>query len=98
MFSNQLYFLLSAIILVVLFAAASPAQPPSDVMDSGLGGNNVITGTVLVSNGGRMERRIAIRLQTMTRGDRVTMTDENGTFAFRGLVSGDYTIVIDKEK
>jgi len=33
----------------------------------------------------------------MTRGDRVTMTDENGNFAFRGLVSGDYTIVIDKE-
>ena len=34
----------------------------------------------------------------MTRGDRVTTTDENGNFAFRGLVSGDYTVVIDKEK
>ncbi len=34
----------------------------------------------------------------MTVGDRVTMTDERGNFAFRGLPSGNYTIVIDKEK
>jgi len=26
------------------------------------------------------------------------MTDDYGNFTFRGLVSGDYTIVIDKEK
>jgi len=34
----------------------------------------------------------------MTKGDRVAATDDYGNFAFRGLVSGDYTLVIDKEK
>src|SRR5438034_5252257 len=34
----------------------------------------------------------------MTGGDRVSSTDDNGNFAFRGVPSGNYTIVIDKEK
>ena len=34
----------------------------------------------------------------MTKGDRLAMTDDYGNFAFRGLVTGEYTIVIDKEK
>lgn len=71
---------------------------PPNATDSGLGGNNSITGMVMTSTGRRVERRVTIRLQTMTRGDRLTTTDESGNFAFRGLISGDYTIVIDKEK
>jgi tetratricopeptide (TPR) repeat protein len=71
---------------------------PPETMDTGLGGNNTITGTVLISNGGRLERRVNIRLQTPTKGDRTTTTDEYGNFAFRGLVSGDYILAIDKEK
>jgi len=71
---------------------------PPGATDSGLGGSNAITGMVLASTGQRLERRVGIRLQTMTKGDRVTTTDEYGNFAFRGLVSGDYTLVIDKEK
>jgi Flp pilus assembly protein TadD len=70
---------------------------PPGAGDTGLGGINSITGTVLVA-GQRMERHVTVRLQTMTRGDRVVVTDDYGNFAFRGLVSGDYTIVIDKEK
>jgi tetratricopeptide (TPR) repeat protein len=33
----------------------------------------------------------------MTRGDRIFTTNKNGSFAFRGLPSGSYTIVIEKE-
>jgi len=44
-----------------------------------------------------MERHVSVRLQTQTKGDRVVMTDDYGNFAFRGLTSGDYTIVIEKE-
>lgn len=65
--------------------------------DAGMGGVNAITGTVLIASG-RIERRVSVRLQSMTRGDRTAVTDENGNFAFRGLPPGDYTIVIDKEK
>jgi Flp pilus assembly protein TadD len=70
---------------------------PPGPSDTGLGGGNSISGTVLAA-GQRMQRHVAVRLQTMTRGDRVVMTDDYGNFAFRGLLSGDYTIVIEKEK
>jgi tetratricopeptide (TPR) repeat protein len=34
----------------------------------------------------------------MTRGDRLSTTDENGNFVFRGIPSGDFVVVIDKEQ
>jgi len=34
----------------------------------------------------------------MTKGDRISTSDENGNFVFRGLPSGDYLVVIDKEQ
>lgn len=86
--------------MALSLAASVSAQVflPPGATDTGLGGGNAITGMILVSSGQRLQRRIAVRLQTMTKGDRVAMTDDNGTFAFRGLPSGQYTIVIEKEK
>jgi tetratricopeptide (TPR) repeat protein len=71
---------------------------PPGATETGLGGGNAIAGTILLSNGQRLQRQVGVRLQTMTKGDRVASTDDNGTFAFRGLPSGSYTILIDKEK
>lgn len=70
---------------------------PEEATDSGLGGNNNIVGTVYTL-GGRLTRRVNIRLTTMTRGDSVASTDDNGNFSFKGLTAGTYTVVIDKEK
>ena len=99
MLGRKVLRLLSVVLFGLCFVVPVTAQmiPPSEG-DTGLGGANTITGMVLVPSGQRLERRITIRLQTMTRGDRVTMTDDYGKFAFQGLVSGDYTVVIDKEK
>src|SRR5207253_8764970 len=36
--------------------------------------------------------------RSMTRGDRISTTDENGNFVFRGLPSGDFVVAIEKEK
>ncbi len=84
-------------VLFVVVPIKGQAIIPPGATDAGMGGSNAITGTVLHS-GGRLERRVAVRLQSMTKGDRTAMTDEYGNFAFRGLPAGDYTIVIDKEK
>jgi Tfp pilus assembly protein PilF len=86
------------LLVCVIQATAQGIPPGASSTDTGLGGANTIGGTVLISTGQRAERRISIRLQTMTRGDRLTTTDEYGNFVFRGLPSGEYTIVIDKEK
>jgi len=84
--------------LVFVRANAQAIPPGSASTDTGLGGSNTISGIILLSNGQKAEHRISVRLQSMTRGDRLTTSDEYGNFVFRGLPSGDYTIVIDKEK
>jgi Tfp pilus assembly protein PilF len=71
---------------------------PPGATDTGLGGGNAITGSIVLSTGARLQRRVTVRLQTMTKGDRVTVSDELGNFTFRGLATGEYAIVIDKEK
>ena len=83
--------------LCLVFPVKAQLIPPGP-SDTGMGGANSITGMVLVSTGLRLERTVSIRLKSMTRGDRVVMTDEYGKFAFRGLLTGDYTLVIEKEK
>lgn len=69
-----------------------------EALDTGLGGGNSIVGTVLGPSGHRLGVRVRVRLETMTRGDRNTTTDEYGNFTFRGVPSGNYTIVINNEK
>jgi Flp pilus assembly protein TadD len=34
----------------------------------------------------------------MDKGDRVTTTDDKGTFAFRGVPKGDYVVLVEKEE
>ena len=92
------------LIFVTLIASSLAASVraqvflPPGATETGLGGGNAITGMILVSSGQRLQRRIPVRLETMTKGSRVAMTDDNGTFAFRGLPNGQYSVVIDKEK
>jgi tetratricopeptide (TPR) repeat protein len=88
----------AAIPLFGLFLWASTAQAQLTVAtDSGLGGQNSVRGTVLTPEGARVTTRIPIHLVTPTRGDRAATVDDFGNFGFSGLVSGDYSIVIDKE-
>jgi tetratricopeptide (TPR) repeat protein len=93
----ELFSLFFALVFVVRVSGQG-IPPGSATTDTGFGGSNTISGSILLSTGQRAEHRIGVRLQTMTRGDRLTTTDEYGNFVFRGLPSGDYTIVIDKEK
>src|SRR5437763_1828083 len=88
--------LLSVLFALCFVVPASGQMIPPGPGDTGFGGVNSISGTVLLG-GARIERHVSVRLQTMTKGDRVVVTDDYGNFAFRGLLSGDYTITIDKE-
>lgn len=85
-------------LLIAVQATAQGIPQGSASTDTGLGGVNTISGMILSSNGQRLERRVSIRLQSMTKGDRLSTSDDYGNFVFRGLPPGDYNIVIDKEK
>jgi Flp pilus assembly protein TadD len=97
---SRLRELLVAVVMSFFFAASAAAQV-SGVTESesqtGLGGMNSIVGTVFAPSGRPLESRVRIRLSTMTRGDRIFTTNQNGAFAFRGLPAGSYTVSIDKE-
>ena len=100
MLERRVLSLLPVLSSALCFVSPVTAQviTPPGATDTGFGGANAITGMVILSNGQRLQRRISIRLQTMTKGDRLATTDELGNFSFRGLVSGEYRIVIDKEE
>lgn len=89
-----------SVFLSLCFAGSVFAQI-SSITDSesqtGLGGMNAIVGTVFAPSGRPLESRVRIKLATMTRGDRLFTTNQNGAFAFRGLPAGSYTVTIDKE-
>ncbi|HXD32084.1 MAG TPA: tetratricopeptide repeat protein [Pyrinomonadaceae bacterium] len=88
---------LFSLLLVVRVTAQGIPQGAAST-DTGLGGVNTISGMIVSSTGERITRRVSVRLQSMTRGDRISTTDENGNFVFRGVPSGDYVVVIEKEK
>lgn len=93
----------SSICIGVLLGIAGIAQPPAsiptmDMSNTDMGGNNSIAGTVITPDGSIAQRRVVIRLRSVTRGERSATTDEHGNYAFRGLPSGDYTIAVDREK
>ncbi|HYJ87173.1 MAG TPA: tetratricopeptide repeat protein [Pyrinomonadaceae bacterium] len=85
-------------LFVVVRVAAQGIPQGAASTDTGFGGVNSISGMIVSSTGQRIQRRVSVRLRTMTRGDRVSTTDEYGNFVFRGLPSGDFVVVIDKEQ
>jgi Flp pilus assembly protein TadD len=85
-------------LFVVVQATAQGIPQGSASTDTGLGGVNTISGMIISSSGQRVERRVSIRLRSMTKGDRLTTSDDYGNFVFRGVPPGDYSVVIDREK
>jgi tetratricopeptide (TPR) repeat protein len=88
--------LFSLFVVVRVTAQGIPQGAAST--DTGLGGVNTISGMLVSSTGQRIQRRVSVRLRTMTRGDRISTTDEYGNFVFRGVPPNDYLVVIDKEQ
>lgn len=88
-------------VLLSLFLSGSVCAQISAISESesqtGLGGINSIVGTVFSPAGRPVESRLRIKLSTMTRGDRIFTTNQQGQFAFRGLTPGSYTVTIDRE-
>src|SRR6185295_7773503 len=65
--------------------------------DTGLGGVNIISGALVSPSGQSIERRLSVRLRTVSRGDRIGATDEKGHFAFLGVPPGEYTVMLVKD-
>src|SRR5262249_49900256 len=84
--------------LIVLCAAGANAQMggiDSDPSDPGTGGRNTVQGTIFLPGGRRMDRRAKVKLVGLTSGEQFRMSDDSGSFSFRHLQGGRYTLVVD---
>lgn len=66
----------------------------TDPGDPGTGGRNTIQGTVFYASGRRMDKRVKVRLRSIS-GDQFRMSDDSGAFSFPRLQGGTYTLTID---
>jgi Tfp pilus assembly protein PilF len=62
--------------------------------DAGNGGHNTLQGDVITPNGQRLDHPVLVRLST-PKGEITTTSNGNGSFIFRQLTSGRYTVIID---
>jgi Flp pilus assembly protein TadD len=95
--AGKISFLMFVLFGLTICAGGQTLNLPSETVSLGQG-NNIVVGSVTGPNGQRIETRIKVKISTMTRGDVSTVTNENGNFAFRGLASGNYTIIIDEKE
>ena len=82
--------------LAVAVFAAGYADAQGGVDYTGTGGGQTIKGRIFYPSGRRTDTTgLRVVLQGSNTGDLIVFADSNGSFAFRNLVGGTYTVVID---
>lgn len=84
------FFLLLAIPLQFV-----QAQGGGGVDLTGTGGRHAIQGRIYFPSGQRADSRLKIRLESTRYGQIAVLADSNGTFGFRSLLPGSYTVVVE---
>jgi tetratricopeptide (TPR) repeat protein len=88
----------SLLCLIVLGLFSCPAvygQSGGGVDGTGTGGRHTIQGRIYFPSGRRSDARLKITLENFNSGALSVLSDPNGSFVFRGLESGSYTVVVD---
>jgi Flp pilus assembly protein TadD len=94
-FQDRKHPFLWSTVLVLLISLTSLAQSDPNVkLDGGTGGRNTLQGDVYLPSGQRLDRPVLVKLNTV-RGEISTTTNGNGSFTFRQLSGGRYTVRID---
>jgi Tfp pilus assembly protein PilF len=81
--------------LVLVCSSLADAQSSGGVDQTGTGGQHTIQGRIYFPSGRRSDFRLMVKLQSHNSGELSVLSDANGSFSFRGLTSGSYTVVID---
>ena len=76
--------------------ASGPAYAQSRTNATGTGGIHEIRGRVFLPDGRSPELPVRIELQSMSNFSTLSVdTDRNGSYSFRGLAPGNYSVVVD---
>lgn len=87
-----------AAFFVIVFSATLihiTIYPQSRVNSIGNGGIHTIQGRIYLPNGRTVDRPLKVKLESLAFATDTVYSDHNGFFAFRSLVPGNYTVVVD---
>lgn len=71
------------------------AQGGGGVDLTGTGGRHAIQGRIYFPSGVRADARLKVRLESTRYGELSVLADSNGSFGFRSLLPGSYTVVVE---
>jgi Tfp pilus assembly protein PilF len=81
--------------LLLALAVIANGQAGGGVDSTGTGGRHSISGRLVFPSGQRADARLKVKLESQTNGDLTVLADGNGSFMFRSLQAGSYTVVVD---
>lgn len=90
------YSILGKLLLCAVIVAQ--AQSGGGIETTGTGGRHSISGRLVFPSGQRADLRLKIRLESPGQGDLTVLSDVNGSFAFRSLKAGNYTVIIEGDE
>jgi Tfp pilus assembly protein PilF len=93
--ARNLISILSALFVLVILASTAAAQSGGGIDQTGTGGRHTIQGRIYYPSGRRSDSRLKVKLQNYNSGDLSVFSDPNGSFIFRGLEPGSYTVIVD---
>jgi Flp pilus assembly protein TadD len=97
--SRSVRFALNLAVALTLLPAAGAAADArgqgGNVDLAGTGGRHAIQGRLIFPSGKRADVRLKVRLESTGFGDLTVVSDHNGTFWFRSLKAGNYTVVVE---
>ena len=82
----------------LLVLSVAPAYAQGGIESIGTGGKHAIQGRIFFPSGRRADAPIKVKLESTNAGMISLMADPNGTFTFRNLEPGSYSIVIESEE
>lgn len=84
-------------VLLLLIAPSCPAlaQGGGGVDMTGTGGRHSIVGRIYFPSGTRADSRLKVKLESTRYSELSVLADSNGSFAFRSLLPGSYTVVVE---
>src|SRR5215217_6395805 len=86
--------LLAIFFVFILSVIALGQSEPNVKLDAGNGGRNSLQGDLILPSGQRLDHPVLVRLST-PRGEITTTSNGNGSFVFRQLTAGRYTVTLD---
>lgn len=94
-FGRTVHPLRFALWFMLLAVCSAPVYSQSGIESLGTGGKHTIQGRIYFPSGRRADTSVKVRLESPAVGELSVFTDRNGSFVFKNLTGGSYTVFIE---